>query len=378
MTRMRAALFVLSFLLVAPLAHAQATTTGASQNTEETEKAVVISIESSEIQSIPGTNTNENVQMLSAQVLEGSDKGQTVSVENDYVAMKPGDVFFLTHETGGGVESYVVEEPDRLPALGILLGAFILMVALIGGWTGVRGLLALGASFLAILYLLLPGILAGYDPVVLAAIVASAIIVAGSYLTHGVNRTTSAAVLGMIATIVVTAGIAWWAVSATQLSGLGDENAAYLNIATDGNINFVGLLLGAMIIGILGILYDAAISQAVAVEELIRAAPESSRSHLFKRAMRIGREHIGALVNTLMIAYVGVSLPLLLLFQSYADEPFLITVNREIFATEIVRAIVGSIGIVLAVPIATLTAIWFLTRASSKTDTIEKYGNHHS
>ena len=185
-----------------------------------------------------------------------------------------------------------------------------------------------------------------------------------AYVTHKVNRTTHAAVLGLLATVAVTGLIAYWAIAATQLSGFLDESAVWLNFASDGSIDFVGLLLGAMLIGALGILYDAAIGQAVAVDELLRAMPEMPVRRLFTRAMRIGREHIGALVNTLAIAYVGVALPLLLLFQSYGDESFLQVVNREMFATEIVRALVGSIGIVLAVPITTLAAIFLLAPRS--------------
>ena len=208
---------VLVFML-ASCAHAQAT-----QSTPETEKATVISVVSQNIRTIPGTTTTHNYQTLSAQILSGSDKGRIVTVENDYLTLSAGDTFFLTHETGAdGSDQYMVSDADRLPALGILVGLFIIAVVLVGGWTGVRGLLALAASFLFILYVLLPGILAGYEPTAVAAIVASAIIVAGSYLTHGINRTTSAAVLGMISTIVVTAGIAVVAVHATQLSGWPD------------------------------------------------------------------------------------------------------------------------------------------------------------
>ena len=117
--------------------------------------------------------------------------------------------------------------------------------------------------------------------------------------------------------------------------------------------------------------------QAVAVDELLRAAPDMGVGRLFARAMRIGREHIGALVNTLAIAYVGVALPLLLLFQAYGDEPFLQVINREAFATEIVRALVGSIGIVLAVPITTLAAIFLLTRVSRTSVTIHNHEERH-
>jgi uncharacterized membrane protein len=134
---------------------------------------------------------------------------------------------------------------------------------------------------------------------------------------------------------------------------------------TNGSINFAGLLLGGIIIGLLGVLYDAAIGQAVAVDELHQVGPHLSRLVIFRRALRIGREHIGALVNILAIAYVGASLPLLLLFYE-SGAAFSLTINREIFATEIIRTMVGSIGLVLAVPLTTLVAVFLLMRGVKK------------
>lgn len=364
---MRAGLLVLFFLSIfaAPLAHAQAPGQTTTTNSATiVEKARVVSIEKTEIKNIPGTDTSATYQTLSALILSGADAGKTVTVENDYLLMQPDDVFFLMHTTNqeAGLDVYTVLEPDRLPALAILFGIFIAAVILVGGWTGLRGLLALAVSILLVFYALLPGIAAGYDPVLVASGVAGLIVVFGSYLTHGINRTTSAAVLGLITTIAVTAVIAYFAIAFTHLSGFSEDSTVALNFATRGSIDFVGLLLGAMLIGMLGILYDAAIGQAVAVEELLSAAPSATRLHIFKRAMRIGREHIGALVNTLVIAYVGVALPLLLLFKTYGDESFLHTINHDLFATEIVRAMVGTIGIVLAVPLSTLAALFLLTR----------------
>lgn len=328
-------------------------------------KAHVLRVIRTETKEIPGTDNVGLYQTLSARLLSGTDTGKTVTVENDYLALEAGDTFYLIHTTNtlDGIDAYTVLEPDRLPALGIMLAVFIIIVILIGGWTGLRGLLALAASILLVFYALLPGIAAGYDPVVVASLVAGLIVIFGSYLTHGVNRTTSAAVLGLIATVVVTALIAKFAISFTYLSGFSEESTVALSFASRGSIDFIGLLLGAMLIGALGILYDAAIGQAIAVEELLRAAPQASRRYIFTRAMRMGREHIGALVNTLAIAYVGVALPLLLLFQSYGAESFLQTINHEMFATEIVRAIVGSLGIVLAVPLSTLAALILLTHS---------------
>lgn len=352
------------FFVCTPLqfAHAQSQ----MQEMDYTELAKVVSIQSETIRNIPGTQTSQTLQTLQALVLDGPDKGALVTVENDYLSLKSGDEFYATHSVGGMDainDTWTVKEPYRLPTLELLAVLFLLTVTVFGGKQGIRGLLSLIASLAAITWILLPGILAGYSPILLSVGVSSFIIVIGSYITHGINRTTSAAVLGMITTICLTGALAYWAVHAALLSGYSSDEVTYLHFATDGSINFVGLLLGGIMIGLLGILYDAAIGQAVAVEELRRAAAHYTHWQLYKRAERIGREHIGALVNTLAIAYVGVSLPLLLLLH-FSNMSLAATINQEIFATELVRMMVGSIGLILAVPVTTLIAIWLLREGS--------------
>jgi uncharacterized membrane protein len=210
-----------------------------------------------------------------------------------------------------------------------------------------------------IFFVLFPSVLAGYSPIVVSVGIASLIVILGSYITHGFNWTTTSAVMGMVLTIVVTGMFAYGAVYGARLSGFESDEAVYLNLNTRGAVDFTALLLGGILIGLLGVLYDAAISQAIAVEELRRVGPHVPRRYILSRALRMGREHIGALVNTLAIAYVGASLPLLLLFYS-SSENVLFSINRELFASEIVRTVVGSIGVILAVPITTLVAVAIL------------------
>ncbi|PIR83621.1 hypothetical protein COU18_02980 [Candidatus Kaiserbacteria bacterium CG10_big_fil_rev_8_21_14_0_10_51_14] len=331
-------------------------------DTAVTMKAKVLEIISEERRQIPGTDVMSTYQTIRIEALDGLEKGDVVTVENDYLNMDVGDVFYLMHTTNSldGTDYYTVIEPYRLPALGILVGLFIVVVLTFGGRQGLRGLLSLVASLLFILLFLLPGILQGYSPILVSLGVASLIVLIGSYVTHGFNRMTSTAVLGMIVTVLFTGLLAYLAIHFTHLSGYTGEETMYLNLNTRGAIDFAGLLMGAILIGTLGILYDAAIGQAVAVEELARAGGHLTRKEIYKRALRIGREHIGALVNTLAIAYVGASLPLLLLFYGFGTDSIALTLNRELFATEIVRSIVGSIGLVLAVPITTLIAAWLL------------------
>lgn len=359
---------VLSVLFTAPLvwgtaAHGQTLV----QDTVLTMKARVQEIVSSERKEIPGTNVESTYQTIKALIIDGPEKGTVVTVENDYMEQSVGDVFYLSHHTNDldGTDYYSVSEPYRLPQIAILLALFIGLVVWFGGKQGIRGLIALAGSFAFIIFLLLPGILHGYPPILVAVGVASLIIILGSYVTHGLNRTTSVAVIGMIATVVLTGALAYWAVPFAHLSGFTDDEAVYLNFNTRGTLDLAGLLIGGMLIGVLGVLYDAAIGQAVTVEELSSAA-QLTRAEIYRRALRVGREHIGALVNTLAIAYVGTALPLLLLFFGYGTGSIAQNINRELFATEIVRAIIGSIGLVLAVPVTTWIAVRMLHREPAK------------
>jgi uncharacterized membrane protein len=361
-------------VVVLPLT-ASAQTTGA--DTVVYEKAQVTQVLSSEVKQIPGTATSQNYQTLTAQILEGPDAGKTVTIDNDYLTLKVGDLFYARHEVNvtDNTDYYSMGEPYRLPVLEVLAGLFLLCALVFGGMQGLRGLLALAASIFFICCLLLPGILHGYNPVLVSMSVASLIVVAGSYITHGFNRTTTAAVLGMLAAILLTGALSWWAVYTGHFSGYTSEEVTYLNFDTQGSINFVGLLLGSLMIGLLGVLYDAAISQSIAVEELLHASGHTlTRRALYLRGLRIGREHIGALVNTLAIAYVGASLPLLLLFELTNTQPLSVTVNQELFATELVRMMVGSIGLILAVPLTTLVSVWML---HGKKSTPRREGEGH-
>jgi len=359
------------------------------QDKVETVKAKVIEVLSEEVKTIPGTDVKSTVQTIRVRVLEGAEKDKVLTITNDYLLLKKGETFYLTHTVNSldGQDYYVVSEPYRLPAVIFFVVLFIVLVFVFGGIQGVRGLVSLGGSLILIMYVLLPGILGGYSPILMSLGVSALIIILGSYVTHGFNKTTSAAVLGMIATVFLTGLLAYIAVDVTRLTGFSNDEAIYLNFDTSGSIDFVGLLLGGILIGLLGVLYDVAIGQAISVEELNRVAPHLSRKYIFKRAIRIGREHIGALVNTLAIAYVGVSLPLLLLYLKSSEASLGLTVNREIFATEIIRTMIGSIGLVVAVPITTAVAVWMLMKLPKEEVTAEKIakekealehaGHHH-
>ncbi|OHB20345.1 MAG: hypothetical protein A2854_01155 [Parcubacteria group bacterium RIFCSPHIGHO2_01_FULL_56_18] len=351
-------LIVYLILAFAGIASAQELVT----DTVVTLKARVVEVRAQETREVPGTDITALHQTIVAEILEEPEQGTRVTIDNDYLELEEGDVFYLNHTTSAydGTDYYSVLERDRTPALAALLLLFVAVVVLFGGKQGARGLLALIGSFVFIGLFLLPGIMHGYSPVLVSIGVAAVIVTLGSYVTHGFTRTTSAAVIGMIVTIGLTGILAYAAIYFTHLEGWSGEEVTYLNLNARGTIDLAGLLLGGILIGLLGVLYDGAIGQAVAVEELGSAGKHLSRKEIYQRALRIGREHVGALVNTLAIAYVGAGLPLLLLFYQTGDLNLGLTINREMFATEIVRILVGSIGLVLAVPVTTFVAVRML------------------
>lgn len=325
-------------------------------------KAKVVEVSNQHTEILPGTDTPSKSQILKAEILDGTEKGKVVTFNNDYIQLEVSEVFYLRHSTSqsDGTDFYTVSDPYRLDVLIGLAVVFLLLTFLFGGLPGVRGLASLAGSIVLIFWLLLPSILQGFSPIIAAIGVSSIIIVVGSYITHGFNKTTTAAVLGMLVTVVITGLAAFYVVHLTHLSGYASEENVYLNFSTNGSIDMVGLLFGGIMIGLLGVLYDIAIGQAIAVEELFRAGSHMTRIQVYKRAIRMGREHIGALVNTLAIAYVGAALPLLLLMLSSTDTGIPFILNNELFATEIVRILIGSIGLILAVPITTVISSYLL------------------
>lgn len=340
-------------------------------------EAKVIKVIDSRTTEIAGTSNVTTTQNLRVEILSGDMAGRFITISNDYIELNKGDKFFLYYlKTINGDEIYTVGDYDRRTPLLLLVGLFILTVIIFGGWQGLRSLLALGGSFVVILYILVPGLLHGFSPILLSSIVAGAILFFAIFFTHGFNKESIVAFSGTMIAVGLTILLSIIAVAVTHLTGFSSEDAVYLNIRTEGTLDFTGLLLGAIIIGVLGVLDDIAITQAAVVTELYNSGANLKPKEIYAKAIRVGREHVGALVNTLVLAYTGAALPLLLLFSS-SNESFLMIINREMFATEIVRTITGSIGLILTVPIVTLLAVYVLKNYKPKHSSSHSHGHHH-
>jgi len=275
-----------------------------------------------------------------------------------------GDEVVLTRFTGPAAGTFaVIAEPWRLPLLGLMAGAFAAAVVVIGGLRGARSLVALALTLAVVVKLVVPLLLRGVDPILLAVGGGALVTVATLLLTEGPGRVTLSALLGTLAALGLTAGLAALFTAAAEFTALqGNEEIAFLIPLVGDRIDLQGILLAATVFGALGVLDDVTVTQAATVEQLHRARPEADRRGVIGRAMRVGRAHIAATVNTLVLAYLGASLPLLLLFALGGQEP-LTVLNSEIVAVEVIRALVGSIGIVAAVPLTTIVAAMLMVPA---------------
>lgn len=331
-----------------------------SNPNEETVEARVITVLDEGVLDQGGIQ--QPYQRLRLEILTGSRAGRAVEVDYGTQGFASSGVIYKADDRvlvsqiirPDGGEVYFVTEPDRLGALLTLLLLFVVVIIGVSRWKGVRSLLGMAISLYVITQFILPMILAGRDPVLVSVLGAFGLLAVTQYLIYGWSIKTHAAVLGIFISLVITGVLASVFVSSTRLTGFGAEEVGFLQAAA-GSINARGLLLAGILIGAIGVLDDLTISQASAVFELSRANRALSVRELYRRAMNIGQDHIASTVNTLVLAYVGASLPLLLLFAIY-PQPFGQIVNREFVTEEVVRTLVGSLGLVSAVPITTLLA----------------------
>jgi uncharacterized membrane protein len=315
------------------------------------------------VELLPATTdpTAPDVRIL---VLDGTLQGQTVegqlqgpSGSQALPRYQVGDEVVVNASTDPAAPFTAVTDLYRIPALALLLAIFAGAVTIVGGWRGVRSLIALALTLAVIVKIVVPLIIAGRDPVWVAIGAATGVTIVTLLLTEGAHTRTVAAVIGTFASLALVAVLALAFDQIARFTTLrGSEDAAYLQAVGLGDIDLGGLFLAAIIFGALGILDDVTVTQAATVAELHDANPSLGRLALARRALNVGRSHIAATVNTLVLAYVGASLPLIVLFAASRQNP-LLTASLEVIAVEVVRAIVGSIGIVAAVPITTAVAV---------------------
>ena len=268
---------------------------------------------------------------------------------------RPGDRIVVSYapEAPEG-ERYAFQDFDRGPPLLTLTILFAVGVLLLSRWRGIGALASLAYSLVLIAMFTLPAIMEGSSPLAVAVVTAAAIMLVTLYLSHGFDVRSTVAMLGTLVSLVVIGVLGWVFTRVGHFTGQVDEGSQYIS-GIAAQVDLRGLLLAGLVIGALGVLDDVTVTQTWAVWELADLDPEASTRSLFVRAMRIGRSHAASTVNTLVLAYVGATLPLMLVFSAL-ELPFGIAVSQEIVAQEVVRGLVGGLGILAAVPVTTAIA----------------------
>lgn len=340
----------------------------------------VVSVDDEMIREFAGSRSL--YQKLTVYLTSGPDRNSSTSLEQTVILnagngaqYRSGDELVLGKIETEGAEQYVVVDRYRLPGLAWVSLVFVVLALVLGRRKGLTALLGLGATGLVLVYFIAPQILAGKNPLLVSLVGSIGIVLITMFIAHGFRLRIKLAALSTLITLGLAAGVSVIAVKLTSLFGLGQADAFVLGTGFLGAIDLRGVLLGGIIISVLGVLDDVTTSQTAAVEELHLTDPEMSSAKLYARALSIGKEHIASLINTLILVYAGASLPLFLLIVSASDQPAWVLLNSEYMAEEIVRALVGSVALISAVPISSLLAAWYYRKFDPHSLLVKKENN---
>jgi uncharacterized membrane protein len=328
------------------------------------------------LQDLSQGNNDEIGQKIELQILDGDEKGKIVTAIDDgrwgtpNDPLRKGETMVVEKAPNPASDnngpSFNLTDRYRFPEILFVSILFLVVTLYLGRSRGFGSILGLAFSVLMVFYYIIPHILNGSDPFWICIIGGTVIIVLSLYISHGFNRRTSIALVSSLLSLGMAIGIDLLFVTLTRLNGTGTEDAMYLQ--TDNlSLNLKGILLGSIIIGVLGVLDDVTTGQSSAIEEIHQTDKNLGFYELYKKGLSIGREHIASLVNTLVLAYAGASFPLLLLYYNdKTAEPLWLTLNQNFMAEEIIRTLVGSMTLVLAVPLTTLIAAYYYSRSNQE------------
>lgn len=325
----------------------------------------------------------EMIQRINVHMTTGPDDGTdqlieyvTTTSQFEHQKLEVGDTVIMTRDTVTGSNAYLVIDTFRIPGVLTVFGVFVVLAMIFAGIRGVTSLFGLAASLAVLAFGVVPAIMNGGNPFVVCIVGAAVIAIVSILLAHGFNRRSATALVATLLTLVGGVVFSLIAVVLAKLSGSGTEEAMYLQIGALPSLDLRGLLLGGMIIGMLGVLDDVTTAQVAAVEQIGIADRTLSAKELYQRGLRVGREHIAALVNTLALAYAGASFPLFLLFSIQGGPPLWVVLNAEYVMEEVVRALVGGASLIIAVPISTALAAYYVANCPADIST-KPVGHHH-
>ena len=354
---------------------------------ENTHRATVTSVER---RLCPEAVGGFPCQVLFVEILEGPEAGQSTYIgmpgpefapaveAGDKVLVRPTDPTrrSTAEATAMGVDTYAFVDFERKQALYVLALVFALLAIALARAKGFRALIGLGLSLVVVTQFMVPAILDGTSALAVALVGSLAVMLLTIVLAHGAGVTSIAAILGGATTLVATAVLGVIAVETARISGFAANDLSLIGTAQQESLSVQGLVLAGLVVGALGVLDDLTVSQASTVLALRRANPAQSMRTLFREALAVGRDHLSATVNTLVLAYAGAALPLLLVLEAQ-DTTFGEAINSELIATQIVAMLVGSIGLMLAVPLTTGLAAWLARFIPDRLLPDAAHAHHH-
>ncbi|MYB87030.1 MAG: YibE/F family protein [Acidimicrobiaceae bacterium] len=318
--------------------------------------------------SYSGPDDPQACRTITVRVDEGSNAGTEAALpefnltyDRTSIRISPGDKVIVGYEDSN--DYYFFGDRDRRTPLVWLAGRFAAVGVALGRLRGAMALVGMAATLVVLVAFVAPSVLDGNHPVLVAVVAAAVIAFVGLYVTHGLNARTTVALAGTLASLGLTLGLSWVFFGLAEFTGLATEEGLTLPLIA-GDVDLASLLLGGAIIGALGALDDVTVTQVATVAELRHHSPHLPRREIIASGIRVGREHIAATVNTLLLAYAGAGLPLVLLF-AVSDQSLAMVANSELIAVEIVRTLCGSLGLVAAVPVTTVLAA--LVKAGAST-----------
>jgi len=355
------AVFAFLFLLT-PIVVAQSNFVPAK---EEFEKAQVIDITKQGIVESGGYKLK--YQDLKLKIIDGSDQGLLIDLTyggdtylTDAQLVNKDDVLILDKTQG----KFLILDKYRLDPIPFVLIGFAVLLLFVAGWKGLGSIAGLIISLFVILKFIIPQIILGHDPLTVSILGAMVILFVTTYLAHGISKQTTIALISTFIALIFAAFFAIGSVSFTKLAGIGNEDAVSLLMGrSTSTLNLQGLLLAGIIIGTLGALNDITTTQSATIFELKVAAKQLDFYELFSRGLVIGREHIVSLVNTLVLAYAGSSLAIFIYFiLNPSQQPLWVLINNEVIIDELIKTLAGTMGLILAIPIVTALASWYVSR----------------
>ncbi len=336
-----------------------------------TEKAIVL--EAGEVEGNSDDIFGEQFQEVKLKVTSGKYKDELFDIQNDLssnvvydIVVDKGDKVVVMIEENEAGPSVFISDYSRGDYTLYLTILFVVLILLVGRFKGVKALISLSLTMASIIYILLPSILKGMNPVPISILISIVITIITIFLVGGINSKSFATIIGTISGVVIAGAISYFVGSKIQLTGLSPEEAGMLlYIPQDITLNFQNLLFSGIILGSLGAVMDVGMSISSSIDEINKANSSLTQRELFKSGMNVGKDIMGTMTNTLILAYAGSSIPILVLFMAH-EASIVKVMNLDIIATEIVRSLSGSIGLVLTIPITAFVASILIKKEKSK------------